>query len=227
MEAAKCSNLQDCPKGSAVPEATASARRRPPSLTTTRRGPRGAREGGSTKRRAHEQSPRSVSNARPRRTAARAGRDARRDPDGVYEAARARAKHRSGLFIFLLLTLLSYVVFRLRNRLRAKALEKGNMEVDDYNAILDERSTAEDEVPTPFGQTSVELSPVSKASSEAAETYKIEFEDIRLFSGADGGSDIQWRFYTVLHPNNSSLPDTACVQINHWFGTSRPSFEIL
>ena len=80
-------------------------------------------------------------------------------------------------------------VFRLRNRLRAKALEKGNMEVDDYNAILDERSTAEDEVPTPFGQTSVELSPVSKASSEAAETYKIEFEDIRLFSGAaDGGS---------------------------------------
>ena len=58
------------------------------------------------------------------------------------------------------------------------------MEVDDYNAILDERSTAEDEVPTPFGdQTSleVELSPVSKASSEAAETYKIEFEDIRLF----------------------------------------------
>ena len=115
----------------------------------SRRGPRGAREGGSTKRRAHERSPR----------------------------------RRSGLFIFLLLTLLSYVVFRLRNRLRAKALEKGNMEVDDYNAILDERSTAEDEVPTPFGdqQTSVELSPVSKASSEAAETYKIEFEDIRLF----------------------------------------------
>ena len=97
---------------------------------------------------------------------------------------RRMPRRRSGLFIFLLLTLLSYVVFRLRNRLRAKALEKGNMEVDDYNAILDERSTAEDEVPTPFGdQTSVELSPVSKAS-EAAETYKIEFEDIRLFSGA-------------------------------------------
>ncbi|KAH8061264.1 porphobilinogen deaminase [Aureococcus anophagefferens] len=108
--------------------------------------------------------PEATASAR-RRPAARVGQDARRDPDGVHEAARARAKHRSGLFIFLLLTLLSYVVFRLRNRLRAKALEKGNMEVDDYNAILDERSTAEDEVPTPFGgdQTSVELSPVSKA----------------------------------------------------------------
>jgi hypothetical protein len=31
---------------------------------------------------------------------------------------------------------------------------------------------------------------VSKASSEAPETYKIEFEDIRLFSGADGGSHL-------------------------------------
>lgn len=94
----------------------------------------------------------------------------------------------SGLFLFVVITVVSYGAFKLRERYRATAMRKGNQELEDYHVVMDDREARASEATNALQTEAVELPEVrggdEKDTTEPAvpkdEAYLIEFEDVRL-----------------------------------------------
>ena len=84
----------------------------------------------------------------------------------------------SGLVWFVLISLVAYVVFKLRTRYQEDAMRREVQELEDYHDVVEAAERKRE-----AKQTAAVSFEEARASSpkDNGETYKIEFEDIRLF----------------------------------------------